>query len=195
MKLYSPYQIHKMSDRDINKAYSTLRSIANKRLQRMQAQNIGVRAREGFRFPTIAAINESSKDTVAAALADVSAWLRSDRTTIKGEKKAVAQFQSVISEMGYPDLVSDLDKTYQTMKYLEKLREDFSDKVYDSGDALDVIQHAERLNISKEILDANITTFVEHSRKFLKIKAPKKAGYTPVAVQRMIDKYTKKNGL
>ena len=195
MKLYSPYQIHKMSDRDINRAYSSLRSIANKRLQRMQAQNIGIRAREGFRFPTIAQINESSKDTVSAALADVSAWLRSDRTTIKGEKKAVAQFQSVITELGYSDLVSDLDKTYQTMKYLEKLREDFSDKVYDSGDALDVIQHAERLNISKEILDANINTFVEHSKKFLKIKAPNRTGYTPVAVQRMIDKYTKNNDL
>ena len=189
MKLYSPYQIHKMSDRAINKAYSQLRSIANKRLERMQAQNIGIRAREGFRFPTIASIQESSKDTVSAALADVSAWLRSDRTTIKGEKKAVAQFQESIRAMKYPDLVKDLDTTYETMKYLDDLREQYGDKVFDSGDVLDVLQQAEYLNISMNDLRKNINAFYEKRKKFLKIRVPKTAGYTPVAVSRLIAEY------
>ena len=189
-KLYSPWQISNLSDRQINKAYSELRSIANKRLSRQQAQNIGIRARTGFRFPTIADINSSSKDTVSAALADVSAFLRSDRTTIKGEKKAISEFRDRISSMGYPDLVSDLDSTYETMGYLDQLREEYSDKLYDSGDLLDVLQHAQKLNIDKEILKNNIELFYEHQKKFLKIKVPKRAGYTPVAVQRMITKYT-----
>ena len=188
MKLYSPYQIHKMSDRDINKAYSQLRSIANKRLQRMQAQNIGIRAREGFRFPTIASIQESSRDTVAAALADVSQWLRSERTTIKGEKAAIERFRGVIGE-NYPELVKDLDTIYQTMQYLDDLREQYGDKIYDSGDVLDVLQQAEKLNISKNILQQNINIFFENKDKFLKIKTPKRIGYTPVAVQKMINKY------
>ena len=189
-KLYSPWQISKLSDAQINKAYSELRSIANKRLARQQAQNIGIRARTGFRFPTIADINSSSKDTVGAALADVSAFLRSDRTTIKGEKKAISEFRDRISSMGYPDLVSDLDSTYNTMEYLDQLREEYSNKLYDSGDVLDVLQHAQKLNIDKEILDKNIQKFYEHQKEFLKIKVPKRAGYTPVAVQRMITKYT-----
>ena len=190
-KLYSPWQIHKLSDGEINKAYSELRSIANKRLQRQQAQNIGIRARKGFRFPTIADINASSKDTVEAALADVSAFLRSDRTTIKGEKKAVSAFRDRIAELGYPDLVSDLDITYETMEFLDDLREQYSDKIYDSGDVLDVLQHAQKLNIDKALLEKHINTFYEHQKQFLKIKIPKRRGYTPVAVGRMIDKYSK----
>ena len=188
-KLYSPWQIHKLSDSAINKAYSELRSIANKRLQRQQAQNIGIRARTGFRFPTIADINASSKDTVAGALADVSAFLRSDRTTIKGEKKAISEFRERISSMGYSDLVKDLDSTYETMKYLDQLREEYSDQLYDSGDVLEVLQQAQKLNIDKELLERNINKFYEHQKEFLKIKVPKRKGYTPVAVQRLIDKY------
>lgn len=189
-KLYSPWQIHKLSDGEINRAYSELRSIANKRLQRQQAQNIGIRARTGFRFPTIADINASSKDTVAAALADVSAFLRSDRTTIKGEKKAISEFRERISGMGYADLVKDLDSTYDTMKYLDQLREEYSDQLYDSGDVLEVLQQAQNLNIDKALLEKHINKFYEHQKEFLKIKVPKRKGYTPVAVQRMIDKYT-----
>ena len=191
MKLYSPYQIHKMTDREINKAYSQLRSIANKRLQRQQAQGIGMRARTGFRFAKIADIMSSSKDTVAAALADVSMFLRSERTTIKGEKAAIQQFQSVIGK-NYPELVKDLDTTYRTMEYLDKLREEYSDKVYDSGDVLDVLQQAENLNISEQVLQQNISIFFENKDKFLKIKTPKRAGYTPVAVQKMINKFRAK---
>lgn len=189
MKLYSPYQIHKMADREINKAYSQLRSIANKRLERQQALNIGMRAREGFRFPTIANIEASSKDTVSAALADVSMWLRSDHTTIKGERKAVAQFQETIRKMKYPDLVKDLDTTYETMKYLDDLRVQYSDKIYDSGDVLDVLQKAQYLNIPQNVLEKNINAFYEKRKKFLKIKAPKTKGYTPVAVSRLIAEY------
>ena len=191
MKLYSPYQIHKMSDRDINKAYSQLRSIANKRLQRQQAQGIGLRARTGFRFAKIADIMASSKDTVAAALADVSMFLRSERTTIKGEKAAIQQFQSVIGK-NYPELVKDIDTTYRTMEYLDMLREEYSDKVYDSGDVLDVLQQAENLNISEQVLQQNISIFFENKDKFLKIKTPKRVGYTPVAVQKMINKFRAK---
>ena len=155
----------------------------------MQAQNIGIRAREGFRFPTIASIEASSKDTVSAALADVSMWLRSDRTTIKGERKAVAQFQETIRKMKYPDLVKDLDTTYETMKYLDDLREQYSDKIYDSGDVLDVLQQAQYLNIPQNVLEKNINAFYEKRKKFLKIRVPKTAGYTPVAVSRIIAEY------
>lgn len=190
-KLYTPYQIHKMSEKDIRKAYSELRSVANKRLERQQNLNIGVRARTGFRFPTISKILQSSKDTVSAALADVSMWLKSDRTTVKGEKAAMSRFKSSMESMGYPELVKDMDTAYRTMEYLDELREEYSDAVYDSGDVLDVLQQAELLNISDDILDQNIQLFYENKDKFLKIKTPKRKGYTPKAVQKMINKYSR----
>ena len=108
-KLYTPYQIEKMSDAAINKAYSQLRSIANKRLQRMQAQDIGKRAREGFRFPTIKEVQESSKWSMESQLADVSRFLRSERTTVSGEKKFLNEFVEQMQEKGYGDLVKSYD--------------------------------------------------------------------------------------
>lgn len=193
IKLFSPYQIHKMTSGDINKEYSRLRSIANKRLQRMQAQGLGIRAREGFRFPTIKQIQESSKDTVSAALADVSRWLRQPQSTIKGEHKKIAEFRESMAEMGYSDLTTTIDDTYRLMQYLEDLREQYSNDLYDSGDALDVYQHAQDLGISREVFDKNMYLFYENSRAFLSIPVNKNGrAIGAKRLQNIINKWTKR---
>lgn len=173
IKLFTPYQIHKMSSGAINKAYSAMRLIANKRLQRMQAQGLGMRAREGFRFPTIKHIQESSKDTVSAALADVSKWLSQPQSTIRGERQKIAEFRESMAEMGYSDLTTTIDDTYRLMQYLEDLREQYSNDLYDSGDALDVYQHAQDLGISPEEFEKNMNLFYENHNAFLSIPVNK----------------------
>lgn len=173
IKLFTPYQIHKMSSGAINKAYSAMRSIANKRLQRMQAQGLGMRAREGFRFPTIKQIQESSKDTVSAALADVSKWLSQPQSTIRGERQKIAEFRESMADMGYSDLTTTLDDTYRVMTYLEDLREQYNNDLYDSGDALDVYQHAQDLGISPEEFEKNMNLFYENHNAFLSIPVNK----------------------
>ena len=92
-KLYSPYQISSMKESDIRKAYSELRSVANKRLSRLENQGLGMTARTGYRFPTIKNIEESSKATIASELADVSKFLRDPRTTVTGEKEFLRNFR------------------------------------------------------------------------------------------------------
>ena len=173
IKLFTPYQIHKMTSGAVNKAYSAMRSIANKRLQRMEAQGLGMRAREGFRFPTIKQIQESSKDTVSAALADVSKWLSQPQSTIRGERKKIAEFRESMADMGYSDLTTTLDDTYRVMTYLEDLREQYSNDLYDSGDALDVYQHAQDLGISPEEFEKNMNLFYENHNAFLSIPVNK----------------------
>lgn len=192
-KLFSPSQISKMSDVAINAAYSTLRSVANKRLQRMQAKGIGKRAREGFRFPTIKDIQQSSKWNVSSMLADVSMWLRSDRTTIKGEQKVVAQFRQVMGRMGYSDLVKDLDGVYALMDYLDEIREKYGDKVYASGDAIDVYKHSQKLKIPEEVFRDNYELFLENRREFLSIKPNKNNQMIgKKRLERLIDKWSPK---
>lgn len=173
IKLFTPYQIHKMTSGAVNKAYSAMRSIANKRLQRMEAQGLGMRAREGFRFPTIKQIQESSKDTVSAALADVSKWLSQPQSTIRGERQKIAEFRESMAEMGYSDLTTTIDDTYRLMQYLEDLREQYSNDLYDSGDALDVYQHAQDLGISPEEFEKNMNLFYENHNAFLSIPVNK----------------------
>lgn len=161
-KLYTPYQMSGMKDSEIRKAYSELRSIANKRLGRLEKQGLGMTARTGFKFPKIAEIESSSKMTVASQLADVSKFLRDPRTTVSGEKAFLADFKEMMTEKGYGDLVDSSDQIYKTIEFLEDIRETHSNKILPSGDALDAMQHAQRLKIPMDKFKDNIDMFVQH---------------------------------
>ena len=161
-KLYSPYQISNMSESAIRKAYSELRSIANKRLARLENQGLGMTARTGYKFPTIRNIEESSKATIASELADVSKFLRDPRTTVSGEKQFLNNFREMMTEKGYSDLVDTPDDIYRTLQFMEEIRDTNNNRLLPSGDVLDVLQHAERLKIPTEKLKDNIDLFVQH---------------------------------
>lgn len=191
-KLYTPYQLSKMTDAAIRKAYSSLRSVANKRLGRLESQGLGKTARTGYKFPTIKSIEESSKATVASMLADVSKFLRDERTTVRGEKKFLNDFQEMMTEKGFGDLVETPDEIYRTLEFLEELREVYDDKMFSSGDALDALQEAERLNIPKEKLFDNIDMFISHLEELRNVK-PSKGGaeFSSRRINNLIKKWTK----
>lgn len=176
-KLYSPYQISNMSESAIRKAYSELRSIANKRLERLENQGLGMTARTGYKFPTIRNIEESSKATIASELADVSKFLRDPRTTVTGEKQFLNNFREMMTEKGYSDLVDTPDDIYKTLQFMEEIRDTNNNRLLPSGDVLDVLQHAERLKIPIEKLKDNIDIFVQHLDDLEDVK-PSKGGRT-----------------
>ena len=161
-KLFTPYQLASMTDAAIRKEYSKLRSIANKRLGRLQAQGLGKSARSGYRFPTIKDIESSSRATVASELADVSRFLRDPRTTVTGEKSFLENFKEMMSEKGYADLVETPDDVYKVLEFMEEIREENNNKVLPSGDALDALQQVQRLKIPMDRFKENIDLFVQH---------------------------------
>ena len=176
-KLYSPYQISNMSESAIRKAYSELRSVANKRLSRLEKQGLGMTARTGYKFPTIRNIEESSKATIASELADVSKFLRDPRTTVSGEKQFLNNFWEMMTEKGYADLVDTPDDIYKTLEFMEEIRDTNNNRLLPSGDVLDVLQQAERLKIPTEKLKDNIDIFVQHLDELENVK-PTKGGRT-----------------
>ena len=121
--IYTPYKMESMTEAQIRAEYSKLRSVANKRLQRLDSAGIGMRALSGYRFPTIAQIESSSKDTVAAELANVSRWLGDYRSTITGEKQFISEFQEMMRGKGYGDLVKTPADVYKVVGLLDDLRE------------------------------------------------------------------------
>lgn len=176
-KLYSPYQISNMSESAMRKAYSELRSIANKRLARLEKQGLGMTARTGYKFPTIRNIEESSKATIASELADVSKFLRDPRTTVSGEKQFLNNFREMMTEKGYSDLVETPDDIYKTLQFMEEIRDTNNNRLLPSGDVLDVLQQAERLKIPIDKLKDNIDIFVQHLDELEDVK-PTKGGRT-----------------
>lgn len=176
-KLYSPYQISNMSESAIRKAYSELRSIANKRLGRLEKQGLGRTARTGYKFPTIKNIESSSKSTIASELADVSKFLRDPRTTVTGEKEFLKNFKEMMTDKGYSDLVETPEEIYKTLQFMEEIRDTNNNRLLPSGDVLDVMQQAERLKIPMEKLKDNIDLFVQHLDDLENVQ-PTKGGRT-----------------
>ena len=176
-KLYSPYQISNMSESAIRKAYSELRSIANKRLGRLEKQGLGMTARTGYKFPTIKSIEESSKATIASELADVSKFLRDPRTTVTGEKEFLKNFKEMMTDKGYSDLVETPEEIYKTLQFMEEISDTNNNRLLPSGDVLDVMQQAERLKIPMEKLKDNIDLFVQHLDDLENVQ-PTKGGRT-----------------
>ena len=186
MKLYSPSEIGKMSARAINKAYSELRSVANKRIQRMSEQGLG---RDKSLFPTIKQIEDTYYGDVRSALGDVSKFLKSPRTTVRGEKAFIKEFQETMIEKGYGDLVETREDIYNMIDFMEDLREQYSDKLFDSGDALDFLQQGQRLKIPAAKLKENYDIFASNLEAMEKLKpSAKGAAFS----QRRINNFIKK---
>ena len=119
-------------------------------------------ARTGYKFPTIKDIEQSSRATVASELADVSRFLRDERTTVTGERRFISNFQEMMGAKGYGDLVESPDDVYNVLQFLDEMREEHKEMTLPSGDLLDALQEAERLKIPKDKLAENIDLFVAH---------------------------------
>ena len=199
--IYTPYKMESMTEAQIRAEYSKLRSVANKRLQRLDSAGIGMRALSGYRFPTIAQIESSSKDTVASELANVSRWLGDYRSTLTGERQFLEEFRSMMRSKNdgmYASLVDAVQGTYELIGLLDDLREKYKNDLlrYRSGltdkDIFDALQQAQRLNMPVEALKQNIELFVANMDALEKVQ-PTKGGrtFSSSRVNALVRKWTK----
>lgn len=200
--IYTPYKMESMSEAQIRAEYSKLRSVANKRLQRLDSAGIGMRALSGYRFPTIARIESSSKSTVASELANVSRWLGDYRSTITGEKQFLAEFRDMIRNKAngqYASLVDTVKGTYDLIGLLDDLRERYKNDLlkYQFGltdtDIMDALQQAQRLNMPVEALKQHINLFVANMDALEKVQ-PTKGGrtFSSSRINALVRKWTPK---
>lgn len=191
MKTYKPIEIQQMSSKEINREYTRLRAIANKRIARLNAQKLNYDERP--MFATVKQINESSKWDVASQLAEVSRWVKDSKTTVTGTKQALDAFNDRIIELGYGNL---LDGTYQSsiklMHFLEDVKQDITLKMYDSGETLDTLEQAQRLNIPWDKLKEHFDLFASHLNELEKIE-PTKGGarFSTRRISALINKWSK----
>ena len=196
--IYTPYKMESMTEAQIRAEYSKLRSVANKRLQRLDFAGIGMRALSGYRFPTIAQIESSSKSTVASELANVSRWLGDYRSTITGEKQFISEFKEMMQEKGYGSLVETPEDVYKVVGLLDDLREKYKNDLlrYRSGltdkDIFDALQQAQRLNMPVEALKQNIELFVANMDALEKVQ-PTQGGrtFSNSRINSLVRKWTK----
>ena len=196
--IYTPYKMESMTEAQIRVEYSKLRSVANKRLQRLDSAGIGMKALSGYRFPTIDKIQSSSKDTVASELANVSRWLGDYRSTLTGERQFISEFQEMMRSKNYGSLVETPEDVYKVIGLLDDLREKYKNDLlrYRSGltdkDIFDALQQAQRLNMPVEALKENIELFVANMDALEKVQ-PTKGGrtFSSSRINSLVRKWTK----
>ena len=184
-----PSDISKMSESQVRKLYSEYRSIANKRINRLTEQGLN---RGKSKFATIKEIAASDRKSYQSALADVVTFLRSDRTTVTGQKKFLSDFREMMESKGYGDLVKTNADIYSVIDFMESMREQYSDKIFDSGDALDVLKESQRLRIPKEKVIKYFDEFAINLSELEKVK-PSRNGkeFSQRRIRTLINKWTK----
>lgn len=188
-KLYTPSTARRLTEAQARKAYSELRSIANKRIDRVWAAGFSQEYQP--HFPTIKQVNALKYGNIYSALADVSAFVRSERTTVKGMRKFYKDMRESMIEQGYGDLVETDDDVWRMIKYMDYLREQYSEKLFDSGDALDVLQEGQRLNIPLDKLTENFDLFASNLDKMEKLRrSPGGREFSQARIDRLIKKWS-----
>ena len=173
MKTYFPYQIERMSNRDIRKAYSDLRKTANKRLANLEKNNLG--GYGAFRF---AKLEQIHADDVGQELAELSRFMRDPRHTVRGARSRRDNILDALHEKpGFEDI--NESNFHAWTEYMDHLREKYGNKLFDSGDATDVFMEAERLDLPANIIKNHYNLFknnLEEIRKIDKIENAKNPG-------------------
>lgn len=154
-KIFLPVMIRDMGLKEVKAAYQQIRRAANYRLGSMQAHGLGTMG--GFRFPKMSSLSESQ---LRAALAEASRYMRDPRHTVRGEREYIRRELESFRERGI-DFV-DESNFYDFTNYMEDLRGRYGSRAFDSGDALDVYNNAQRIGIDTDTLKDNFEYFVEH---------------------------------
>ena len=184
MKIFTPLDIKGMADSAVREAYASLRGVAQKRVGRMAAQGLG---RNLPSFPTTRGLtNEEARQQ----LAEISRWIRDPRHTVKGYKRQRAYNLERFHEKDYNWVNENNYEDF--IQYMEELREEYGSKTFDSGDAADVYNNAQRIGIPTETIKKNYDYFASHLEQLDDMKPVRsERGATMRAIKDKIRKLSK----
>lgn len=136
--------------KDVRKEYSRLRSIWRKRYERLLKSDYKdinlVKDRPIQRYKQLKEI--TSDREIYHLLSELSTIIASDRTTVTGLKKQEKEQMKHINDVYGTEL-----KTHEDLlnfgRFMEKLRDFASDRIYDSDFAVDLYSDGEKLSTGK----------------------------------------------
>lgn len=126
--VYSPQQLRKMSDVDLRKEYSRLRSIANKRIDRLEKAGFGGSKEAGYNAGVYIPLKavESRRELVLLT-SQVSKFLAAKRSTVTGQRETIRRSVATWNRKGvnvtaanygkFIDLLSTSKAVYGVLYY------------------------------------------------------------------------------
>lgn len=166
IKTFRPNDLQAMSEKELRKEYARLKRSANRRLENLERNALGTWGSNRF-----ASSRNMSKDWVAASLLEVSRFLRDPRHTVRGEREHRKSVIDALKERGI-DYVNN-DNFNEFTDFMNSLRDQYSEKIFDSSDALEVFGNMARLGVDKDTVMEHYEFFAQNSDKLNRLRIPK----------------------
>lgn len=174
--------------REVRKEYTRLRDIAQKRLKRLAAagyESTDVYKKNVKHYPKLKAIKTESE--LAQRLSDLSRFVGSTQSTVKGLKEREKKVLKTLKKNGYKYInESNLSDFGEFMEYY---RDAMYDLEYDSGDAADLYTVVEKNKLDPEKVKEDFDFWLENIEDAKKIrKAKRRTGKTSEVLEELVAK-------
>ena len=174
--------------REVRKEYTRLRDIAQKRLKRLAAagyETTDVYKKNVKHYPKLKAIRTESE--LAQRLSDLSRFVGSTQSTVKGLKEREKKVLKTLKKNGYKYVnESNLSDFGEFMEYY---RDAMYDLEYDSGDAADLYTVVEKNKLDPEKVKEDFDFWLENIEEAKKIrKAKRRTGKTSEVLEELVAK-------
>lgn len=174
---YTPIGLKGKTERELRKEYSRLRSIARKRLERLEASEFAetniVQYNRG-RFTPIPQITSESQ--LRHKLTDVVRFLQSPLSSITGQRQVQSKTIQTLHERGYT-MINQRNFRMFT-EFMDELRRQKLNRLYDSERVLELFETAENKGIPPSELQTNFQFWLEHREQLKNV--PEKINKRPV---------------
>lgn len=174
---YTPYGIANLTEKQLREEYTRMRDAAQKRVKRLTtsefsttqaAQQYG----RGFakmstltvRSPKSAGKEEreiaqqATRKNIEAEFMRMSVFLRSPEVSVAGLRERRAHNIKMLRKHGYAVNTRNYDKF---VKFMERMREKYGSRLFDSDQAADIFSAAERAHLSPEQLEKMVERYHE----------------------------------
>ena len=175
---YTPLGLKAYSERELRKEYSRLRSIARKRLERLEESEFvttSIVERNQSKFRPLSSVRTEGQ--LRYLLSDLARFIESPQSTIRGQRARVNQTITTLHQRGYTFITKANFPRF--VDYMDAIRRQKIDRLYDSERVVELFQTMERRRISPDLVLKNFREFMEMQAQIEKM--PERRNGEPIS--------------
>ena len=178
-------------EKQVRKEYTRLRDISQKRLKRLAAvgyTNTEVYQRNVKHYPKLKDIK--SKSELAQRLSDLSRFVGSSQSTVKGIKAREQKTLQSLKESGYGFVNESNLKDFGD--FMEQYRDQLLDMDYDSGDAAELYRIVEKHGLDPDKVAEDFEWYLDNLEKAAALRRAKSSTGNTEGFKKRLEKQIKK---
>ena len=178
-------------EKQVRKEYTRLRDISQKRLKRLAAAgytDTEVYQRNVKHYPKLKDIK--SKSELAQRLSDLSRFVGSSQSTVKGIKAREQKALETLRESGYTFVNESNLKDFGD--FMEQYRDQLLDMDYDSGDAAELYRIVEKHGLDPDKVAEDFEFYLDNLEKAAELKRSRSSTGNTEKFKKRLEKKIKK---